>query len=96
MSTTGTIRQQIFDLLCRHTLDSRALSQQLSVAEKEVLTHLPHLARSAKSKGKRLIIHPANCQKCHFIFRDRSRFTKPGRCPRCKGTHLTPPLFSLR
>lgn len=96
MRENGTIRQQLLDLLSRNAMDSRTLSQQLSITEKEVLSHLPHLSRSAKSKGRRLKIHPAECLKCGFRFEARTRFTKPGRCPRCRETHLAPPLFSIK
>lgn len=96
MAIDATIRQQLFDLLSCHTLDSRALSQQLGIAEKEVLAHLPHVAKTAKARQKRLVIDASQCQQCGFRFQDRARFTKPGRCPRCKSTHLTAPLFSLK
>jgi hypothetical protein len=29
------------------------------------------------------------------VFKDRTRFTKPGRCPRCKGGHLEQPRYEI-
>jgi len=53
-----TIRQQIIDLLSKRKYGARDLSQTLSVREKEIYTHLPHVARSVISKKQCLQIIP--------------------------------------
>ena len=72
------------------------ISQALSIREKEVYEHLPHVGRSVAAQGKNLIIIPSRCLDCEYVFRDRKRFTRPGRCPRCKGTHLQSPAYEIR
>ncbi|WP_051184727.1 transcriptional regulator [Desulfatiglans anilini] len=88
-----TIRQRMIDLLCAGEMTAIEISQELHIAEKEVYAHLPHVARSVGRLGKRLVIRAFRCLKCGYVFKDRQRFTRPGRCPRCKGTHLERPLY---
>lgn len=83
----------------RHLIDGPRTARELStlahVAEKEVVTHLEHIARSARGAGTRLGVEPSRCQDCGFVFRDRRRLGKPSACPRCRGQHVTAPVFSL-
>lgn len=89
----GTLRQQIMAVLQSGEWDVRGLSQQLGMAEKDVLTHLPHVQRSLASSGKQLAIRAAFCRACGFTFKGRGRFTRPGRCPQCRQTRIAPPMF---
>jgi hypothetical protein len=90
-----TFRQKIIDLLSLHAMDARELSREAGIREKEVVDHLAHIARSLASKDKRLIIQPSRCLRCGYIFADRRRLTRPGRCPYCKSSHLQNPVFSI-
>ena len=90
-----TTRQQIIDLLSIREMDARELSKELGIQEKEVIVHLPHIARSLKSKGRKLNLQPSECLACGYVFEDRSRFTRPGRCPLCKKSHLKSPVFHI-
>ena len=90
-----TIRQEIIDLLSRQEMGVRQLSGQIGIQEKEVIEHLSHIARSLAVKGKKLTIRPAECLLCGYVFEKRQRFTRPGRCPRCKKSHLQSPGFYI-
>ena len=90
-----TIRQQIMALLIEREMSARELSQAIGIREKEVFEHLPHIARSVAVQKKKLIIQPAQCLACGYVFRDRKRFTRPGRCPRCKKSHLDEPKYQI-
>ena len=90
-----TIRQEIIDLLSRQEMGVRQLSGQIGIQEKEVIEHLSHIARSLAVKGKKLTIRPAECLLCGYVFEKRQRFTRPGRCPRCKKSHLQSPVFYI-
>lgn len=80
----GTIRQRMIELLREEELDAHDLSQMLSIREKEVYEHLPHIVRSLEASGEKLTIHPYTCLTCGYVFRDRTRLNRPGKCPRCK------------
>jgi predicted Zn-ribbon and HTH transcriptional regulator len=93
--SAGTVRQRIGELLSRSEMDVRQLSQQLGVKEKEIVGHLSHLARSVQTRGQKLLIGPCRCLSCGYEFKERRRFTRPGRCPRCRRTHLSAPGFRI-
>ncbi|UCD86152.1 MAG: transcriptional regulator [Deltaproteobacteria bacterium] len=76
-------------------MDSRELSRDIGIREKEVYAHLTHIARSLAPQRKRLIIRPSECLVCGYVFKDRKRFTPPGRCPRCRKSHLQRPAFRV-
>jgi predicted Zn-ribbon and HTH transcriptional regulator len=76
-------------------MDARELSREVGIQEKEVYAHLTHIDKSLKAKGKKLILQPAQCLQCGYVFRDRKRFTRPGRCPNCKSSHLLNPSFKI-
>ncbi len=80
----ATIRQKMMELLRKEELDAHDLSQILSRREKEVYEHLPHIVKSLEAVGEKLTVHPYVCQTCEYVFRDRSRLNRPGKCPRCK------------
>ena len=90
-----TIRQKIISLLIYEELSAREISGQVGISEKEVNEHLAHIARSVASQNKRVEITPADCQNCGYVFEDRRRFTRPGRCPRCKKSHVRSPRFRI-
>jgi predicted Zn-ribbon and HTH transcriptional regulator len=90
-----TVRQQIIELLTNGEMDARELSREVGIKEKEVIEHLAHIARSLAVTGKKLAIRPAECLLCGYVFEKRQRFTRPGRCPRCKKSHLQSPAFFI-
>jgi predicted Zn-ribbon and HTH transcriptional regulator len=73
----------------------REISQAVGIREKEVYEHLPHIAQSVAAQKKKLVVRPARCLKCSYVFRDRRRFTAPGRCPRCKETYIQRPVYRV-
>jgi len=95
MTTGITIRQKIIERLSDEMMDARQLSREVSIREKEVYDHLAHIARSLAVKGKKLGMEPARCLACGYVFKDRQRLTRPGRCPRCKNSHLQSPVFYI-
>jgi transcriptional regulator len=95
MTAPGTVRQQMIDLLGREALTAREISQTLGVREKAVVAHLRHLQKSVAAKGKKLQVLPFGCLACGFVFKERTRYSRPGRCPKCKETHLETPKFRI-
>ena len=91
-----TIRQEIIDLLGSEELTIRDLSQAVSLQEKEIVDHLGHIERSLQRQGKKLMISPYTCLTCGFVFEKRTRFTKPGRCPKCKNSHIQVAQFYIK
>ena len=90
-----TPRRRMLDLLSQGVFTARDISQALCISIKEVHSHLTHIARSAAGQKKKLVTIPSSCQACGYLFRDRTRFTKPSRCPRCRGERIDEPRFSI-
>jgi predicted Zn-ribbon and HTH transcriptional regulator len=91
-----TVRQEMIALLQREACGLREISQALRISEKEAGEHLAHIRRSLSSSGGVLTIDPAECLACGFVFKDRQRFSRPGRCPRCRKTRISLPRFFIR
>ncbi len=92
-----TLRQMIRESLASgQPYSLLELSAEVGASEREVGAHLQHLRRSLRRAGHRLRMEPARCLGCGFVFRDRQRLTRPGRCPRCRRTRISHPRFSLR
>ena len=90
-----TVRQEIIRLLEEEERDARELSQMLGIKEKEVYEHLAHIARSMKAQKKKLVVLPFSCLACGFVFSERRRFTRPGRCPKCRDSRVEYPLYRI-
>ncbi len=84
-----TLRQEILALLENRELSIGDLSKAIGKSEKELYGHIENL-----SIYKSLKIISAECVKCGFVFEGRYRAKKPGKCPKCKGTRIDPPLFT--
>ncbi len=91
-----TIRQKIISLLTNEEMSAREISGEVGISEKEVTEHLAHIARSVSSQDKKIEIAPASCLACGYVFENRKRFTRPGRCPQCKKSHILSPRFRIR
>jgi len=90
-----TVRRLITTELAEGPLSARDISGLVGIPEKEVAGHLEHIRQTLHRTGGRLIVQPAECSKCGFVFDKRERLTRPSRCPVCRSESLHAPLFSL-
>ncbi|MBI5599784.1 MAG: transcriptional regulator [Deltaproteobacteria bacterium] len=90
-----TARRAIIALIEKTPMTARDISAAVRVSERDVYRHLEHIQRTFRSAGKTLVVTPARCRHCGFVFRKRERLTKPGRCPLCRKGPIDEPLFSV-
>ncbi|MDA8431748.1 MAG: ArsR family transcriptional regulator [Nitrospiraceae bacterium] len=90
-----TVRREIISVLGRGEASAKDISFEVRIPEKEVYEHLSHIRKTLDKKDHQLLIIPAECAKCGFVFSKRERLRKPGKCPVCKGESIREPLFSL-
>lgn len=90
-----TERRLIADQLADGPVSAREISGAAGMPEKDVYPHLEHIRRSLQREGRRLIVLPASCLKCGFVFRKRERLTTPGKCPVCRSESISETLFSI-
>ncbi len=91
-----TARQRMIELLTGARLSSHQLAQMLGLPERQVEEHLTHVVMTvARDRSRRFVLEPASCPDCGFVFRDRTKLTRPSRCPRCRGEGITAPRYGI-
>lgn len=95
-----TIRQSIIEALKGRMLSARDISGEVRIKEKDVLEHLPHIARTisgSKDKFEKMsfVVEPSRCLSCGFVFKKRERLKTPSRCPVCKSEEITETRFGI-
>ncbi len=89
-----TRRQQIIEILQNNKQTAQQLANYFQTILKEILEDLEHIQKSIKPK--KLKINPAYCKKCNFVFKERSKISKPSKCPRCKSEWIEAQMFSIQ
>jgi hypothetical protein len=93
MERIATIRRRLIELLEQEAWTSLDLSRELSIQEREVFSHLEHVKKTLG--GQKLVVRPYRCLSCDYVFRKRDRLDRPGRCPKCRQSHIGLAEFSL-
>ena len=92
----GTIRQRLVRALIGTRCSSRELAELLWIPERHVEEHLRHVVRSlARDPSRRFILMPSACGGCGYLFRERTRLTRPSRCPRCRSEDISAPRYGI-
>jgi predicted Zn-ribbon and HTH transcriptional regulator len=87
-------RKRLIELLLDTPMTLYAIAKLLEADKKAIEDDLRHLARTLKRSGCRIIVQPARCHKCGFIF-SAEHLRKPGKCPLCKGTWIAEPTVAV-
>ncbi|WP_447985181.1 transcriptional regulator [Nitrospira sp. Nam74] len=91
-----TPRQYLMQLLAGISRSSYELAVLLGLPERQIEEHLRHIVRTlAHDQTRRFILEPSICQSCHYVFRERTRLTRPSRCPRCRNEAISAPRFMI-
>jgi len=90
-----TVRQEIIAELLEGPCSARDVSAVVGIPEKDVAGHLEHIRKTIASSGRQLVIMPAECKKCGFVFSKREKLRRPGKCPLCKGESISEPHFMI-
>ena len=87
-------RKHLLDVLSREPRTASSLARELGVDRRDMENDLQHLIRSAKAAGHRVIVEPARCKSCGFVFTEE-KLSKPGKCPECRGSRIFEPLIRI-
>jgi predicted Zn-ribbon and HTH transcriptional regulator len=82
-----TRRRAIVDLLTVEPRSVSSLARAMGLTRGDVEDDLRHALRTARAAGHAIVIEPACCKSCGFVFGEE-RLAKPGKCPSCHGTRL--------
>lgn len=86
-----TRRRQIIEILQQDRMSAQQLANYFKTELKHIIEDLQHIEKSIKPE--KLETTPAYCRSCNFVFRERGRASKPGRCPRCKSEWIGAQVF---
>lgn len=89
----GTVRQSILELLRRYEVTALEISEEVGIPVRDVYGHLHHIQQSLHREADSLIVQPAECRGCGFVFVKRDRLKRPGRCPVCRGESISQPRY---
>jgi len=94
---TATLRQRIVELLEKGEWGFEELRRELEAPARLLEEDLRHVERSLRRGGGRLVVEPARCLSCGFVFRERAarHFHAPSRCPRCRSERIADPRFHI-
>ncbi len=90
-----TVRHRLIAVLEQGQCSAKDLSASVGIAERDVYDGLDHIRKTLASSGRRLVVTPAECKKCGFVFSKRERMTRPGKCPVCRSESIHDPLFMI-
>jgi hypothetical protein len=94
-----TRRERIIELLERteHPMTVQDLAEWLDIKNRSMLYEdLEHVAKSVQAQGKELLMRPASCGKCGYVFRHRNTPKKPTKCPKCHSQWILLPGYVIR
>jgi hypothetical protein len=89
-----TRRRDLITLLTIQPRSVSSLARELGLGRRDMEEEIGHAIRSARAAGHRVIVEPARCRACWFIFSEE-KLSKPGKCPSCRGTRLFEPQISV-
>ena len=82
-----TIRKTLVDILSIEPRSVSSLARALGLTRGDAEDELRHALRSVRAAGHAIMIEPARCKTCGFVFGE-DKLSKPGKCPSCHGTRL--------
>jgi predicted Zn-ribbon and HTH transcriptional regulator len=87
-------RRHLLELVSTEPRTASSLARELGLDRRDMEDDLRHMIRSARAAGHQVIVEPARCKSCGFVF-EADRFSKPSRCPECRESRIYEPLISV-
>jgi len=82
-----TLRRDLVKILLAQPRSVSSIARELGLDRRDVEEGLRHAIRSAEAAGHTIVVEPARCKQCGFVFGE-DRLAKPGKCPECKGSRI--------
>jgi predicted Zn-ribbon and HTH transcriptional regulator len=93
-SAPVTLRREIAQILKDGPRSVSSIARELGLDRRDAEDDLRHAIRSARSAGHVIVVEPARCKQCGFLFGE-DRLSKPGKCPSCRGTRVFEPQIKI-
>jgi len=82
-----TVRREIARILSTGPRSVSSLARELGLDRRDAEDDLRHAIHSARAAGHHVVVEPARCKQCGFLFGE-DKLSKPGKCPECRGTRI--------
>jgi predicted Zn-ribbon and HTH transcriptional regulator len=87
-----TVRKDLIELLQENRMTIREMALHFRVTTEEIAIDLRYVGRSIYPQME-LRMEIPRCRDCGFEFKERSKLTRPTKCPECRGMKITEPVF---
>jgi predicted Zn-ribbon and HTH transcriptional regulator len=94
-----TRREEITQILedAEYPLTAQDICDILDIKKRSIVYEdINHIALSVKNQGKQVVVSPARCGKCQYIFRKMKSAKAPSKCPKCRSEWILPPSYLIR
>ena len=91
----STRREKIVKLLKSSSMTLQEISSYFDVPYSTIPEDINSIRKTLRRQGLRIFVAPAECIKCGFVFRDRSRVDDPKKCPKCHDERIDPQRFRI-
>jgi transcriptional regulator len=90
-----SLRRDLVKMLTAQPQSVSSLARAMALDRRAAEDHLRHAIRSARAAGHHVIVEPAKCKQCGFMFGEE-KLSKPSKCPECRGTRLYEAQISIQ
>ena len=91
-----TRREDVMDYLKNNPSTISELAVLYETVNSVIVEDLEHIFKTLKNDPLQLMIKPAMCQKCEYVFpAHRKRFADPKKCPECHSERIDPQIFKI-
>ncbi|MFW9809944.1 MAG: HTH domain-containing protein [Candidatus Thorarchaeota archaeon] len=94
-----TRRERIVELLesVEFPITAEEICSHLDIKSRSIVYEdIDHISKSMRRKDKELLIRPAICGKCQFVFKKRKTSKAPTKCPSCRSQWILAPAFIIQ
>ncbi|MHA1907994.1 MAG: transcriptional regulator [Candidatus Thorarchaeota archaeon] len=99
VSEIPTRREKIAEMLERteYPLTAEDICRELDIKDRSIVYEdITHISKSIKNESKELLVQPARCGNCDFIFKVKGSAKRPSKCPKCRGQWIISPGYLIR
>jgi predicted Zn-ribbon and HTH transcriptional regulator len=94
-----TRRERITQILeeTEYPLTAEDICRELDIKDRSIVYEdINHISKSVKNQGKELLVQPARCGNCDFVFKVKGSAKRPSKCPKCRGQWIISPGYLIR
>ncbi|MFW9928904.1 MAG: transcriptional regulator [Candidatus Thorarchaeota archaeon] len=91
-----TRREDITEYIYENPSSIKQLADFFGVTQKDIEIDLEHIQKTIKRNStKRLLVKPAECKECLYVFKNRNKIKDPHKCPSCHNERISKQLFKI-